>query len=280
MTVTLFAETQADFIKTKYSRSEKVDKPIKRVRHSSTNGRKRRMSLPTEEKQDVDKPWFRRKRVWVIGALIVLLIAGLIFFVFVGFGRTPDVGGGLTIEADPDTKIYIGDKLVGMTQVSFSWSELFGDERHEALAEKLPHASAVLRPELVIEPGSEILNINRLGIVGTSNVNFSGSGYLIRRPDGVLDQIFTFLLDWSPPNQPSGRYLLPVRLRKGTGASTAYFTSDSTGISASSSPEYMRLLGKSPNTSTTISKFTAKRPPPEFAEELRTKGLWEPAADK
>src|SRR6266849_2296429 len=74
------------------------------------------------------------------------------------------------------------------------------------------------------EPGSKILNTGGVGAVGTSNVSFSGNGYLIRRPDGTLDQVFAFLLDWSPPNQPSGQYLLAVRLRKGTGASTAYFT--------------------------------------------------------
>lgn len=239
------------------------------------------MSVPTEEHQDADKRWFQTTSIWIIGAIIFfLLVAGLVLFTVVGFGRTPDVGGGLTIEADPGTRIYIGEKLVGTSQVSFSWGELFGDDRQEGLAEKLPDPIAALRPELVIEPGSKILNTGGVGAVGTSNVSFSGNGYLIRRSDGALDQVFAVLLDWSPPNQPSGRYLLPVRLRKGTGASTAYFTSGSTGTSASSSPEYVRLFGKSPNTSTTISKFTAKGPPPEFAEEIKARGLWEPAGTK
>ncbi len=280
MTITFFEESSVDFGKTKYSRLGKVDKPINKVRNSSTR-EERRMSLPAEEHQDVEKRWLQKKSLWVIATILAFLfVTGLLVFTFVGFGRTPDVGGGLTIEADPGTRIYIGEKLVGTSQVSFSWGELFGDDRQEGLAEKLPDPNAALRPELVIEPGSKILNTGGVGAVGTSNVSFSGNGYLIRRSDGALDQVFAVLLDWSPPNQPSGRYLLPVRLRKGTGASTAYFTSGSTGTSASSSPEYMRLFGKSPNTSTTISKFTAKGPPPEFAEEIKARGLWEPDGAK
>src|SRR5262249_20232870 len=90
-----------------------------------------RMFHSTEEQQEVEKQWFRRKHVWIIGVIVVLLLAaGLAVFSFARLHRTPDVGGGLTIDADPDTRIYVGDKLVGTTQVSFSWGQLFGDKRH------------------------------------------------------------------------------------------------------------------------------------------------------
>jgi hypothetical protein len=48
------------------------------------------------------------------------------------WSRTPDVGGGLIIETDLDTRIYVGDKIVGTTRVSFTWEELFGDANHGA----------------------------------------------------------------------------------------------------------------------------------------------------
>ena len=280
MTITFFEESSVDFGKTKYSRSGKVDKPINKVRNSSTR-EERRMSLPTEEHQDVEKRWLQKKSLWVIATILAFLfVTGLLVFTFVEFGRTPDVGGGLTIEADPGTKIYIGDKLVGTSQVSFTWGELFGDERHDALAKLPDHNPDFTTHDLVLGSGDKVLISGGFAIVATANVYASSIEYLIRRADGSLDQLFAYNLTWVPPNQPSGSYLLLIRLRKGTGASTAYFTSGSTGTSASSSPEYMRLFGKSPNTSTTISKFTAKSPPPEFAEEIQARGLWEPDGTK
>jgi hypothetical protein len=70
------------------------------------------MSLPPEEHQDVEKRWLHKKIPWLIGA-IILLGTGLVVLVSMQGGPIPDVGGGLIIEADPDTRIYVGDKRVG-----------------------------------------------------------------------------------------------------------------------------------------------------------------------
>ena len=144
------------------------------------------MSLPAEEPQDAEKGWFQRKITWLIGAMI-LFGGALVVFVSMKGGPIPDVGGGLLIEADPDTRIYVGDKLVSTTSFAFSWGELFGDERHSAL----------------------------------SNISYS---FLIRRANGEVDHVIAIVNDWAPANEPWRRYLLPLRLRKGKGASTVFFS--------------------------------------------------------
>src|SRR5262245_25070113 len=95
------------------------------------------MSNAAEESNSTENGWFRKRRTWIIPAsVLLLLVVGIVIFI-ASSSPIPDVGGGLIIEADPDTRIYIGDKLIGTTSVAFNWRELFGDERHSAMAMKL-----------------------------------------------------------------------------------------------------------------------------------------------
>src|SRR5260370_29207759 len=111
------------------------------------------MSYYAGDDSENAKPWFMRKTVWVAAAIaFCLLVLGLGVFIYVGMKRIPEIGGGITIEADPDTRIYMGDKLVGTAQVSFTWEELFGDEKHEPMAVELSDPASGLTNELVIDP--------------------------------------------------------------------------------------------------------------------------------
>jgi hypothetical protein len=239
------------------------------------------MSYSSQEHQEVEKPWFQKKWHWIVPA-IALLVLGAILIINSGWSPIPDVGGGLIIEADPDTRIYIGDKLVGTTSVAFSWRELFGDERHSGIAVELSDPAPAITAEMLSGPGATKLSEpSGMGIVGTGNVQIiQQSAYLTRRADGALDAVFALKLVWSPPNQPSGNYLLPVRLRKGPAPSTIYFDSAGSATTAVLPPRFMRVLGRSRNETKTKCSFTAKSPPPQFAEEIRTKGLWEPGGEK
>src|SRR5713226_4924357 len=117
------------------------------------------MSYYAGDDPDVAKPWFMRKTVWIAAAIIFcLLVLGLGVFTYLGMTRIPEIGGGITIEADPDTRIYVGDKLVGTNQVSFSWEELFGDEKHEPIAVELVNPASALTNEQVRDPGSVLLD--------------------------------------------------------------------------------------------------------------------------
>jgi hypothetical protein len=240
------------------------------------------MSYHADDYQDLDKPWFLKKNPWIIAAVVFcLLAAGVGIFTYVGLSKIPDVGGGLTIEADPGTRIYIGDKQVGTTNLTFTWAELFGDERHKPVAIELPDPGAKVTPELLSGGGAKALDSQGLGRSSMTAVTVSGDKYTIQRTDGALDEVFTHVIDWAPPNQAPRRFLVPVRVRKGTGASTAYFYEIGSGYSGSGDgPGFVKAFGKSPTEIKIHWKFSAGTPPAQFAEEIKTKGLWEPSGEQ
>jgi hypothetical protein len=231
------------------------------------------------------KAWYQKKTPWIIaGVVLCLLAAGIGILTYEGVTRIPDVGGGVTIEADPDTKIYLGDKQVGTTQISFTWEELFGDEKHKAIATELPSPASTMTAEMVAGADATVLDSQggqggSLGL-GTIKVSASGFRYLIRRADGQLDQVEAIIIDWAPANEPPRRYLLPLRLRKGSGATTVYFNQTGSGSSSSGGPSFMKAFGRPPAEIKKTWKFSASPPPRQFAEEMKSKGLWDPASGK
>src|SRR5260370_9727017 len=164
------------------------------------------MSNAAENSRSVKNRWFQRKRSWIIAAIVVLLGTGLVILINAGWSPIPDVGGGLIIEADPDTRIYIADKLVGTTSVAFTWGELFGDERHAAIAVELADPDQSLTAELLSGPDASMVSQpSGMAIGGTANVKVTQqSAHLIRRSDGTLDPVFALILEWSPPDQEDG----------------------------------------------------------------------------
>jgi hypothetical protein len=239
------------------------------------------MSYHAETYEDYDRPWFQKKSLWSIAAVILcLLAAGIGIFTYVGLSKIPDIGGGLTIEADPGTRIYIGDKLVGTTNVTFTWTELFGDDKHQALAFELPDLNAKVTPDLISGAGAKVLDSQGTGRNDSLVIKVAGDKYMMRRADCTLDEVFAYVIDWAPPDQPPRRFLLPIRVRKGKGNSTDYFNPIGSGSSASSGPGFVKAFGRSPIEVQENLRFSAGTPPPQFAEEIKTKGLWEPGGEK
>jgi hypothetical protein len=243
------------------------------------------MSYHAEAYEDYDRPRFQKKSLWIIAAgILCVLAAGVGILAYAGTRRIPEIGGGLTIEADPDTKIYLGDKQVGTSQVSYTWEELFGDEEHESIATELPSPASSVTAEMVSGPGATILNSEGRGGGGSGpsgiNVNTSGFWYLIRRADGQLDQVVPIIIDWTPANEPPRRYLLPIRFRKGFGASTVFFNLSFSGTSSSGGPGFIKAFGRSPSEIKKTWRFSVATPPDKFAEEIKSKGLWEPGREK
>jgi len=236
------------------------------------------MSYYHGDDPDVVQPWFLRKKTWIIAAILFcLLVAGVGIFAYVGMRTIPDIGGGLTIEADPDAKIYIGDKLVGTTNVTLTWAEVFGDEKHQSLAVELLDPKGAVTPDLISGAGAKALDSQGLGSTGLMVMRVSGDKYTMRRADGALDEVFGYVFFWDPPGQPPRLFLLPIRIRKGEGNSTVSFSSTGSGSSASSGPNIVKAFGRSPTEVQETLRFSAGTPPRQFADEIKSKGLWEPS---
>jgi hypothetical protein len=254
------------------------------------------MSYHAAEDPDVRLPWFQKKSVLIIAAAVLcLLAAGVGFLTYTGARNIPDISGELTIEADPDTRIYIGDKLVGTTKATLTWAELFGDETHEPLAMKLPNAAGAIPPnsseggmlssDVAVPPESlggrgakALLSENLSGYQIPPFGKISGTREWIRRADGALDYII--VIEWTQNNRPAECFVLPVRVRKGAGASAIYFNESGSGMSASAGPPFWRVFGRSPMEIKISRRFTAGSPPRQFAEEIKTRGLWEPFSEQ
>jgi hypothetical protein len=222
------------------------------------------------------------KKAWIIFAVAFALLAiELALYTYKGGIKISDVAGGVTIEAEPDTRIYIGDKLAGTTQVSFTWQEVFGDENNQPIAKELPNASSPITPELISGPGASKLESERtVGFRDSSEtIRDSGTNYLMRRANGDLDQAIGIIIDWDVDPGPDRHYLLVVRLRKGLSPSKLYFT-QSFGQTLGHGSPIRKVLGLSSNEVTKVWRFSAGQTPKKFAEEIETKGLWEPVVGK
>jgi hypothetical protein len=238
------------------------------------------MSYHPGDDPDVPKPWFMKKTVWIIAAIVFLFLgAGTVSLIIAGMRKVPEIGGGVTIEADPDTRIYIGDKFVGTTQVSLTWEEIFGDEKHEAVAVEQPMGDPVM-PDTLGGPGCTILEQQSIGGGGSGvtglMVSGSGNTYLLRRADGSLDEMTAIIIDWTQANYPPRRFMLPVRLRKGQGGLTVYFNQSGTGSSTRGGSGVAKIFGQSPIEVKKTYRFSAGPPPVKYAEEIKSKGFWEP----
>lgn len=243
------------------------------------------MSYLVSDESDVAHQQYMRKRTWIVwGGLMLLLMIGLAILNYVGERTASEVGGGVTIEAEPDTRIYIGERLVGTTQITLTWQELFGNESQNPIATEMRSASSVVTPELLSGPGaveldSRILSGSKeFGTADKKKMNDSRFDCFIRRANGDLDLVVPIVIDWVPDNEPARRYLLPVRLRKGPAPSTVYFSETFSQNSSRGAAGFMIALGLSRNEIIRKWRFTANRPPEKFEEHIRTKGLWEPEA--
>jgi hypothetical protein len=236
------------------------------------------MSYHAADDPDVPLPWFQKKSTLMIAAAVLcLLAAGVGIFSYVRMSKIPDIGGNLTIEADPDTRIYIGDKLVGTTNATFTWAELFGDEKHQPLAVEMPAPGIAVTPDAISDSGAKFLLSETSSSGGVREATYSSEKHLIRRSDGALDHVFVIIVDCYL-DRPR-RYLVPIRVRKGD-PPVAYFSEGGSSMSVSSMPGFIKAFGRSPAEIKIGRKFTPASPPSQYAEEIKTKGLWEPSGEK
>ena len=234
------------------------------------------MSYHAADDPDVPLPWFQKKSVWILMAGVLCLLAvGVGFFIYAGMRNIPDVGGSLTIEADPDTRIYIGDKFVGTMRVTIPWAQLLGSENQEPLAIELPYPAGTVTPELISGQGATILERRNHARGHSPTMDDREDNYLMRRGDGALDHIVAYLIEFTSVNPPRS-YLILVRARKRAAGSTTSFEHQGGSDSHFSAPGFVKAFGKSPTEMEYMWRFAPYRPPDKFSAEVEKKGFWEP----
>ncbi len=204
--------------------------------------------------------WFQKKSSWIIaGVFLCLLAAGIGVLTYQGANKISDIGGSMTFEGDPDTRIYIGDKLVGTGKVTVTWAELLGDEKSDPLVIQLASPVGKIAPELLSGSGAKILESRSRSNGHSPTHKYSEHSYLLRRADNSLDHVLTYLIEFTSGNE--GSYLILVRARKGAAGSTTSFERHGGKSSIFSSPGFVRAFGKSPVKIEQAWPFTLYNPP-------------------
>jgi hypothetical protein len=221
------------------------------------------------------------KKSLLIGGGVVLFLLFITWFIgtFFAVRSVPALGGGISISAAPGVKIYVGDKLMPNGNIWLNWAELLGDDGHERLAVDVGQDSNPLTAEALAGPGAQVLERTVQG-GGRANVTLiTAFQYLLRQADGMLDQVFVLQIDRSQPRDPSRRFLVLIRPREGKGDSSANLSAATTRISAISRAPLLKVLGLSATELNLHIAFSRATPPDEFAQEIKTKGLWEPPGE-
>jgi hypothetical protein len=221
------------------------------------------------------------KTPWIVAAIIImLLVTWVIMRTNDRLSQIPDINGSITIEADPETRIYIGDQLVGTGRATCTCAELFGDEEHLPLAIELPLPVGTISPELISGPGAKLLEKDFIMGSQSDGLRDWADRYLIRRSDGSLDHVMIIGHEFKRSNEPPWAYVILLRLRKGAKPSTTYFTHNSAQSTMDSKPSFIKLLGRSPTVMDELWRFGPQARPDKFDDEIKTKGLWEPGEAK
>jgi hypothetical protein len=223
----------------------------------------------------------------VLVVVVLVLGAGWFWFLVQGVKGIPDVDGSVLIQAEPGMRVFVGDRLMGIGDVHLKWPELLSEEAGASPTTELPFTAEPLTPEILGEPGSGgIINPFSgsktfkmpLGAGGsTGDLSATWEEWLLRRPDGTLDQVFAIILDWNPPFEKHRRLLVPVRVRRPAGEPPAFIFRMGGGFGFSNGVRFLsKLFGKAPTEWTMRLEFRAGDPPRELAEDYKRKGIWEP----
>jgi hypothetical protein len=187
-----------------------------------------------------------KANAWAAAALFIgFLLTWAGISISARMGNIPGIAGSMTFDADPETRIYIGDKLIGTGKVTVSWEELLGNERQDPLAIELPGLVNTVNAEWISGPGARILDSKNLSRGYSPSEREPEDSYLLRRADGSLDHVMAYLLEFRSSDKPRS-YLILVRPRKGAAGSTISFERWGGHTSSSADPGIVKLFGRSP----------------------------------
>ncbi len=235
---------------------------------------------------EVEQRPFRKRRVLAVDVVVALLLGAGCFWFLVSLVQRakgiPDVDGSVLIQAEPGMRVFVGDRLMGTGEVRLKWPELLSEEAGVSPATELPLTADLLTPETLGEPGSSgIINpfcsSKTVKVpLGGGDLSASSEEWLLRRPDGMLDQVYAIVLDWNPPFEEHRRLLVPVRVRRPAAEPPAFIFGLGGGIGYSSHGGFLsKLFGKAPTEWTMSLDFHAGNLPRGLVEDYKRKGILE-----
>jgi hypothetical protein len=243
-----------------------------------------------DPEDDTPRPARRGRRYLLTGLAVVwmLFCAAGIVQILRG-NRSGPFEGGLTIQAGPGERIYIGDKLVGTTNAYVSWQDLFGWGDSPPLASAFDFGTTRLTAEQLGEPGAVFIFDASQGSGSTASGGAGGllsyqtrnSEALLRRADGSLDLVTCLQGEYTSGRQSAydekRGFLVPIRIR-GVPATVSRYSQGglSSGVSFSSGP-----FGTRSHWQLTM-QFTSGASPgfgmltPQVIQEMKANEFWEP----
>jgi hypothetical protein len=206
-----------------------------------------------------------------------VLFAALVAVVIVLAVRpenTLGLRGGLKIEAEPGTDVYIGNKYVGTGSVELTWDELLGTPDLQSLvidvSGAVPSPSTdgmgAITADAIGGQGSQII-WKQDGRTEIKPLPIACKQILLRRKNGDLDLISVIDGEFSTQAESwRRRFLVPIRLRAANDESREFLCGQTK--SWNYGPNNKSIDG--------IVHSRPTPPPDEFADEIAKKGLWTP----
>ena len=233
----------------------------------------------TNERADFlpQRRWLGSKGLLIAcGVIGLVLIIAWFVLTFLALRRVPALAGGVSIKANPGVRIYVGERLFANGNVSLTWDELMREDAAERLATEVE--GDTVTAEAVAGAGAQLLQRTMAAGGSTNIVHSNVLQYLLRRPDGKLDHLLVIQIDLQTPHDPPRRLFVPVRARQSKSGS-AVFLGGNNRFTVTSRAAFLRLFGQSPSELNVSVTFNPTTPPREFAQEIKEKGLWEPAGN-
>jgi hypothetical protein len=212
---------------------------------------------------------------WLLGlGLFVMALAGAwLSFVIYAMGRVPQFNGEVTFTAGPGDRLFLGNELIGTTEVKL------GLDNTLVMGLKLPSRPDATELGRLVADGKEIVNRSSFGGTGGNWGDTKGEFFLLRGQDGMLDQVCGMTYELHLPERPPAYYLLLLRVRGQSNQASTFFSSAGHGSTSTSGSVFAKALGQSPSRWETHWRFAPTNPPEQYKEEIRAKGLWEPAGN-
>jgi hypothetical protein len=188
-------------------------------------------SSPTEraEQEQPSRGW---QIAAGVGLAALVLFAALVAVVMVLAVRPENklgLRGGLKIEADPRTDVYIGNKHVGTGPLELTWDELLGTPDLQPLATAITSvvpspstdAMGAITAQAIGGQGSQIV-WKQNGMTVITPLPIACKQILVRRQNGDLDLISVIDGEFATHTESWRRFLVPIRLRAAKDESRAF----------------------------------------------------------